>query len=213
MFDRWALPRQGRVAQAFDLWLASATDVLRAIIPKRRGAAVLRVCSTLAQGAFLWVAAVTPSLCAQEIHVKVLNGRSGKPISKECLNVWTGTSRGAHMVAVTNKEGVAVLHLNESEIQAENGCPGWPTQASRRAGADGITVSGDPYVSCQEYGKITPGEPPTDPVTAMPSYPIKKILETGVSSSNTCGKFRAEPEPGELIFYVRPRSFLEKWRQ
>jgi hypothetical protein len=187
--------------------------VLRAIIPKRRGAAALRVCSTLAQGVLLWVASVTPSLCAQEIHVKVLNGRNGKPITNECLNVWTGTWHGAHLVAVTNKEGVAVLRLTDSEIQAENACPGWPTQASRRPGADGITVNGDRYVGCQEYGKITPGEPPTNPVTTMPSYPIKKILESGVSSSNTCGKFRAEPKPGELIFYVRPRSFLEKWKQ
>jgi hypothetical protein len=41
----------------------------------------------------------------------------------------------------------------------------------------------------------------------MPSYPIKKILDSGVSAANTCGKFRAEARPGELIFYVKPLSF------
>jgi hypothetical protein len=191
--------------------------MLRTITSIRRGARGLRMCSALAQDVLLCalvaLALTPPPLRAQEIRVRVLNGRNGNPISKECLNVWTGTWRGAHMVAVTNKEGVAVLHVSDSEIQAEGGCPGWPTQASRRPDADGITVSGDRYVSCQEYGKITPGEPPTDPVTTMPSYPLKKILESGVSSSNTCGKFRTEARPGELVFYVRSRGFLEKMRQ
>jgi hypothetical protein len=37
---------------------------------------------------------------------------------------------------------------------------------------------------------------------------IKKILESGVVAGNTCGKFRAEPKPGELIFFVRPGELV-----
>jgi hypothetical protein len=150
---------------------------------------------------------------AQEIRIRVLNGRNGKPVTKECINVWTGTGRGAHMVAVTNKDGVAVLRLAEKEILAESACPGWPARAPRGSDVDGITVSGDYYLACQEYGKITPGEPPTNPLKLMPSYPIKRILESGVSTANTCGKFRAEAKPGELILFVRPLTWLEKLKR
>jgi hypothetical protein len=150
---------------------------------------------------------------AQEIRIRVLNGRNGKPITKECINVWTGTGHGTHMVAATNKSGVAVLRLAEREILAESACLGWPARASREPDVDGITISGDSYIACQEYGKITPGEPPTDPLNTMPSYPTKKILESGVSTTNTCGKFRAEAKPGELIFFVRPPTWLEKLKR
>jgi hypothetical protein len=154
-----------------------------------------------------------PALHAQEIRIRVVNARNGKPITNECVNVWTLTWHGAHIVAATNKDGVAVLRLADNEILAETSCPGWPAQASRRSDVDAITISGDYYVACQECGKITPGEPPTDPLNTMPSYPIKRILESGISAANTCGKFRAEAKPGELILFVRPRSLWQKLRE
>jgi hypothetical protein len=156
---------------------------------------------------------LAPLVHAQEIQIRVLNGRSGKPVANECLNVWTGTWRDAHLVAETDKDGVAVLRVSQTEIVAEKSCPGWPAQASRRSGLEGMMISGDRYIACQEYAKIVPGEPPTNPLTTMPSYPISKILDSGISAANKCGKFREEPKPGKLIFFVRPRSFWEKMRQ
>jgi hypothetical protein len=182
--------------------------MLESIVPARRK--VQRMCFSLLLIRTM-IASLSPLLHAQEIRIRALNGRNGRPISNECLNVWTGTSRGEHIVAATGENGIAVLHLTDTELQAEAGCPGWPTRA--RMEADGIILSGDRYVACQEYSKLTPGEPPTDPLRIMPSYPIKSILQSGVGSSNTCGKFRAEPKPGELVFYVRPRSFWERMRQ
>jgi hypothetical protein len=168
----------------------------------------------LAQGFLVWAMVVffAPLLYAQDINIRVLNGRNGKPITNECLNVWVGTRQRTHMVAATSNEGVALLHIADNDILAETACPGWVSRASRRTDMDGITVSGDRYIACQEYAKILPGEPPTDPLTTMPYYPIKKILESGISAANTCGKFRAEARPGELIFYVRPRTFSERMK-
>ena len=154
-----------------------------------------------------------PLVHAQEIRIRVLNGRNGKPIMNECLNVWTGTGRGAHMVAATDKDGVAALRVADTKILAETVCQGWPDQASGLSDVERITISGDRYIACQEYGKIVPGEPPTDPLTTMPSYPIKKILESGITSANTCGKLRIEAKPSELVFFVRPRSFWERMRE
>lgn len=149
----------------------------------------------------------------QDIRIRVLDGHNGKPITKECLNVWIGTGRGAHMIAATNKNGVVVLHLAENEIQAEIACPGWPARVIGHA--NNLQISGDEYLPCQEYGKINPGEPITPDLTMapMPSYSIKKILESSVKGSNTCGKFRKEAKPGELIFYERPLHWWEKMRR
>ena len=149
---------------------------------------------------------------AEDIRIRVLNGRNGKPVTNECLNVWMPSSMGAHIVAGTNKEGVVVLHLAANEFATDIACADWPIRSSRPSGADAITLLSDSHVACQEYGKIAPGEPQIDPLTRVPSYPIRKILESGISAANTCGKFRAEAKPGELVFYVRPLSFLERWR-
>ena len=161
----------------------------------------------------LAVACLAPLLQSQEVHVRVLNGSNGKPITNECLNVWTGTRHGEHMVAATNKDGVAVLQLSNTGILAETSCPGWPARASRSSDGDAITVSGDRYITCQEYSKILPGGPPTNPLDSMPSYPVNKILDSGVSASNTCGKYREQAKPGELVLFMRPRKFLEKMGQ
>jgi hypothetical protein len=158
---------------------------------------------------------------AQEIRIRVLNGRNGKPTTNECLNVWVGPLRGAALLAPTNNEGVAVLHLRGNEVTVDHVSP---TSCNGNAavepksiptGVDTITIAGGNYVACQEHGKVVPGEPATpDPVREiMPSYSIKKIVKSGVSAANTCGKFRAEAKPGELVFFVRPPTWLEKLKR
>jgi hypothetical protein len=76
-----------------------------------------------------------------------------------------------------------------------------------------LAVTSDEYVDCQEWAKVVPGESPKDALNRAPSYPIKRILELGVTASNRCGKFRAKARPGELILFVRPRSFMERLRE
>jgi hypothetical protein len=182
------------------------------------------LCSLVfAQGLLIWamIAFFAPLLCAQDVHIRVLNGRNGKPITNECLNVSLGTWHGGDLVAPTNRDGVVVLHFENNQATAESAsphdCNGTAVLGPRAVpnGMDAITISGDHYIACQEHGKIIPGEPATPNLlkAVMPSYPIKKILDSGVSAANTCGKFRTEARPGELIFYVRPHSFSERIRQ
>lgn len=155
-----------------------------------------------------------PRAFAQEFSIKVLDGRNGKPITKECLNLWVGTLAGPHLVAATNRDGVVVLRLSDDKIVATTACHGWPVQAAWPVGAEGILVTGDYYVACQEYASFVPNaKKPKFEARVPPLYSVKKIVESGFSTSNTCGKFRAEAKPGELIFYVRPQSFMEKMRQ
>jgi len=159
-----------------------------------------------------------PLVHAQDIHVRVLNARNGKPVNNECINVSLGSWHGTDLLVPTDKNGIAVLHLGGKEVTADAACQGWSKQASA-AGVEAIAVMGDYYVACQEYGKISSREltkPDALPAVikeVVPSYPIKKILESGVAAGNTCGRFRAEAKPGELVLFVRPLSFLERLKQ
>lgn len=156
-----------------------------------------------------------PLLRAQEVRILVLNGRNGRPISNECLNIWVPNFYGAHIVAGTNKQGIVMLHITDHTFAGGVGCAGWAVSAIRPKNAEAITISGDKYVACQEYGKVLPQDGANRGLLKqlMPSYSISRIAHSGLSSSNTCGKFREQAKPGELIFYVRPRSFFEKMRQ
>jgi hypothetical protein len=192
-----------------------------ALTKKRKMCSVL-LTQAFAQGFLVWMLIVFAQvLHAQEIHIRVLNGRNGKPITNECLNVFLGSWHGGDLVAPTDRDGVVVLHFENNQATAEAASPHDCNETAVLGpkavpkGMDAITVSGDLYVACQEHGKIIPGEPATPNLLkeVMPSYPIKKILESGVSTANTCGKFRTVAKPGELIFFARPRTFSERMRE
>jgi hypothetical protein len=163
------------------------------------------------------VGLIGPSLYGQEIQIRVLNGRNGKPISNECLNVSFGSWHGADLIAPVSDQGVIVLHLKGNRVSADAvphpACVKTAFVGPKlvRDNPDAIALSGDYYVDCQESAEVRAagrleGFTP-------PSYPIRKILESGMTAANTCGKFRAEAKPGELIFFVRPRTFLERMRE
>jgi hypothetical protein len=156
---------------------------------------------------------------AQEIHIRVLNARTGKPISNECVNVSLGAWHGADLIAPTNKEAVVVLRMARNEVTADTVSPS-PCERTAIVGpkplpkdVNTIAITSDEYVDCQEWAKVIPGQAPKDNLNRAPSYRIEKILESGVAASNRCGKFRAEAKPGELIFFVRPRSFWERLKE
>jgi hypothetical protein len=162
-----------------------------------------------------------PLVSAQEIDIRVLNARNGEPVTNECLNISLGSWHGGDLIAPTSKKGIVILKFEDDKVAADGVSPD-PCRGASILGpktvpkaTNAITVSSDYYVACQEHGKIISGEPAAPGLRGdlMPSYPIKQILEKGLSASNTCGKFRAEIKPGELIFYVRPRFFLERMRQ
>jgi hypothetical protein len=158
-------------------------------------------------------------LHGQEIHIRVLNAHNGKPITNECVNVWFGPPHGAGLIAPTNKHGVVVLHLARNEVTADSvfasSCDRIAVLGPKPLPKDGdtIAITSDDYVDCQEWAKVIPGATPKENLSRAPSYPIKNILETGVVASNTCGKFKAEARPGDLIFFVRPASWWEKMRR
>ena len=123
------------------------------------------------------------TLRAQEIRIRVLDGRNGHPIGDERVNVLFDAERSARLVS-TDRSGVAVVNVGSDQV-------------------DQIRITGDNYVPCQPHPKDSP----------FLSYSAKEVLRSGVASLNLCGKIEVSPKPGELIFFVRPRSFLERFRQ
>lgn len=161
-------------------------------------------------------------LRAQEIHILVLNAHNGKPIRNECLNLFLDEWRNGGLLAPTNRDGIIVLHFVNHQVTADpgssRGCRDGtlgPIPISRSSEADNIFVAGDMNLVCQEYRKVIPGAPITEnlPNKRMPSYSVKKILESGVIASNTCGKYRTTAKPGELIVFERPLTLWESLRR
>jgi hypothetical protein len=153
---------------------------------------------------------------AQDIHIYVVNARSGKPITDECLNISLGKWHGAELLAPTNRVGIVELHIRNRQVTADATSP---NACNRQAilgpqflsnDVESISVMGDIYVACQGYGNHVSGQPPPLPTDVIPTYAIGKIIELGVAAANTCGKFKGEAKPGELIIFVRPMSLWKK---
>lgn len=159
-----------------------------------------------------------PFALAQDIHIRVVNARNGKPITDECLNISFGRWHGAELLVPTNHEGVVVLHIRDKEATADmtspKACNGQAILGPKFLTNDAsfISVMGDIYVICQAYGKGVSGQPPPLNTDLVPTYPITKIFESGVAASNTCGKFKAEIKRGDLVLFARPMSLWEKWK-
>lgn len=175
----------------------------------------------LLRNGFLISLLVGTLLRAEDIRIRVLNARNGKPITNECLNVSLGSWHGADLLVPTNREGTAVLHIGSDVVTADavspQACGGKAIVGPKPLpkDSDAISITSDYYVACQEYGRLAAGQPatPNSLKEMVPSYSIKRVIELGVSASNTCGKFRHEAHPGELIFFVRPLKFSERMRQ
>lgn len=140
--------------------------------------------------------------CAQAIRIRLLNGRTGHPMS-DCMNVWTAPGERNPTIVRAGKDGVAVVRIGHAAKDAVLApCKYVRTSASvERLDTIGIWLDLD--VDCRAKTEV--GSSPSK----TRFYSSDEILKTGVASSNTCGKFKAEPSPGELLIYVRPPHWWE----
>ena len=144
---------------------------------------------------------------AQEIRIRVVDGRNGHPITNECVNVQVGSSYRNYALIPTDKEGVALLHLvgSGTDKGVKQGGPACGRQATNNVlnFEDTISVTSDYYIPCQAHPIYSP----------WISFSVKKVIQTGDFTANVCGKIEATPRPGELVLFVRPRTFLERLQE
>ena len=155
---------------------------------------------------------IAVSLCegahAQSIRIKLVNGRTGRPMTGTHANVWVGKERKWAIVIPTDKDGVASLGLTDKE--AEVNVP--------RVDGDGSHVVINPVVKYDDDLGINapsvlcqPGTPDYSWL-AIRHISTKQVLGQGIVTPNACGKATASQTPGEVVIFVRPLSWWEKFK-
>lgn len=142
----------------------------------------------------------------QEIRVKFLDGRIGRPVTYEAAQMWVGTRTRLLVAPANNKRGTAKFIYTGHSIRAI-----WPPNTKRprydprelMVPPDLERIAAAPTVAAGICWDL--GSPPLDPW-----YRISEVLQHGAVSENHCGKATAKPKPGELILFIRPLSI---WRR
>ena len=116
--------------------------------------------------------------------IRVLNGKTGRPVTDELPNLWFDDARDAFNIP-TNAEGEIKVAIGNPEPQ-------------------NIRFLPNHYVDCR-YSKESVGG-------LQVKIPLAEIISKGIVGHNFCGKQHAEPIPGLLIMYVRKRTLIEEMR-
>jgi hypothetical protein len=117
-----------------------------------------------------------------KIIVRMLNGRTGKPIRrKDNINVWLGDAKTFSLL-LTDAKGEITIDIGNIQ----------PFE---------IRVHPGNYVDCRFKGYGMDGR--------SVRYSLEEITSQGVVSENVCGKTRVPPTPGVLVVYVRPLTLIE----
>jgi len=129
----------------------------------------------------LWAQTQGQTDSRQKITVRVVDGVTGLPEWFEFPNIWIGSSEDSRNPRL-NAWGEIQIDVTEASPRAIRFLPNW-------------------YADCRY---------PDDIDTGMGvRYSLDEVLETGVVGKNVCGRFRAKPQPGVIVFYVRHRTLLE----
>lgn len=145
----------------------------------------------------------------REIHIKVLDGRNGRPVGNECVNVLVSSMPPGSwaLVIATDEEGLALLRLTERASEVGN---------RQYGSACGGKASIDPVVKYGDTISVLPGSIDCRPharnngSSILWRYSLEGVLKSGLDTGNSCGKVQVSPKPGELILYVRPRHWWER---
>jgi hypothetical protein len=162
--------------------------------------------------ALVFFASYAMVLRAQTIQIKLVDGKTGRPVAGACVGAWMkDASNKMSLYIPADKDGAARLRLTQKDSD--------------------VDIFYNPKLGCGGTGAINPvlkyGDTLTTystgdhPSCAFPEsipnarwkeidFSTKEVLQHGVASANTCGKITASPQPGDVILFVRPRNFHEK---
>jgi hypothetical protein len=161
--------------------------------------------------ALLFFASYATALRAQTIQIMLVNGNTGRPVAGACVGVWMMKDTRMGVFIPTDKNGVARLRLTQKDNE--------------------VDISYNSKLGCGGNGAINPILKYDDTLTTYttgynPScafaqnvpkarwkgidFSTKEVLQHGAGSANTCERATASPQSGEVILFVRSRSFREK---
>lgn len=149
-------------------------------------------------------------LCGQTVEIKLMNGKTGRPVARTCVNVWVGSERKAALSIPTDEDGVARLRLTDKDDDVNvqhrwRGCGDFGTIDPVVRYGDSLRINAG-YVLCQSPA-------PDHSWLATMDLSMREVFAHGVVTANTCGSATVSPRPGEVIVFVRPLSWREKLKQ
>jgi 5-hydroxyisourate hydrolase-like protein (transthyretin family) len=124
---------------------------------------------------------------AQTLRVQILNGKTGKPVANEHVNLFRSEGFGD----LAGKRGVAGFTTDAD---------GTVTTSEIAPEVHALFVSVDWHRQCSENEKVN-----------RISFSLQEIFVKGVVSENTCKpKVTRTALPGTLVLFVRDETFFEK---
>ena len=124
---------------------------------------------------------------AQVLRVQILNGKNGKPVANEHVNLFR-TGNFGDLAGDRNVRGF------------KTDADGVITTSDISPDIHSFLVSVDWHRQCNENEKVN-----------RIAFSLPEILSKGVLSENSCkAKLRRSAEPGTLILFVRDETFFEK---
>lgn len=149
-------------------------------------------------------------LRAQTIQIKLIDGRSGRPMARAYVNVWVGHDRKDATAIPTSPDGIATLKLTNEAIEVDM------SRSWNGAGLSGVII---PLFMYNDDIQINVGYALCEvgggkySWLSIRDYSVQGILHTGFTSPNTCGTAAAESMPGVVTIFARPLNWLEKLKQ
>ena len=131
---------------------------------------------------------LSQSAAAQQVTVKLVDGRNGHALKQQTIGVWLG-DRGQgnpDVTANTDSNGTAVFPVPREQQSFE--------------------IAGFGLVDCRPVvvSDKSTGEYKQD------VYRFADVLHHGVVAENKCGKAAMPALPGQLILFARPPHWWEK---
>jgi len=133
---------------------------------------------------------------AQQIAVRLVDGRNGRALRKQSVAIWLAEKMIGvpAQEVVTNADGIAFFPV--------------PTQQST------FVIVGESLVDCRERltytGNAKRYEAEKDIVNKEEIYRVADVLSHGIVAVNRCGKVAAQPVAGQVVLFARPPHWWEK---
>jgi hypothetical protein len=142
--------------------------------------------------ALLCAAALSAGLHAQSentIHISLLDGKTGLPVKASNFMVRIDHHDTPHSEWVKmNDDGTVLVTL--------------PPDAREIAVKATYDMSTETYINC-EVAKESDKERDV-------WYPLAQVLKSGVVAPNECSQTHYTAKPGEFVFFVRKRTWVEQ---
>lgn len=116
------------------------------------------------------------------VRVRLINGKNGKPITDENLNVWVNDAKDSQLFR-PDHDGIINLRVARTDV---------------------LSFASNIDVTCHPYGK--------DEHSKRKYRVGEILDHGISDDNRCSKKVHVEATPGEFVFYERPRTLLEWWR-